>query len=133
MEARKVGRMEGRLVDQTEVLMEVQTEVPRVGQRVDHLGDRTGGQMEAPKVGRKVDRMEGRLVGRLVDQTEVPKVDRTEEKMKAKPGALVEVSIQEKPSSMEGRASPRLLHFQLPEPVLRRLGRAVDRVGQVER
>ena len=129
MEARKVGRMEGRLVDQTEVLMEG----PRVGQREDHLGDRTGGQMEAPKVGRKVDRMEGRLVGRLVDQTEVPKVDRTEEKMKAKPGALVEVSIQEKPSSMEGRASPRLLHFQRLEPVLRRLGRAVDRVGQVER
>jgi hypothetical protein len=87
--------MEGRLVDQTEVLMEVLMEVPRVGQWEDHLGDLTGGQMEAPKVGRKVgrkvDRMEGRLVGRLVDQTEVRKVDRkvdrTEEKMKAKPGA----------------------------------------------
>ena len=91
MEARKVGRMEGRLVDQTEVLMEVLMEVPRVGQWEDHLGDLTGGQMEAPKVGRKVDRMEGRLVGRLVDQTEVRKVDRkvdpTEVKMKAKPGA----------------------------------------------
>jgi hypothetical protein len=74
-------------VDQTEVLMEVLMEVPRVGQWEDHLGDLTGSQMEAPKVGRKVDRMEGRLVGRLVDQTEVPKVDRTEEKMKAKPGA----------------------------------------------
>ena len=108
--------------------------------------------MVAQRVDRKVDRMEGRLVDRKVDrkvdQMEVPKVDQRvdqrvdlpEERVKAKPGAsrtlqvhlqpgvqlqpvaLVEVSNREKLASMEGRASPRLLRFQRPEPVLRRLG-----------